>query len=170
MRSCFLYCLNTYLTMEIALSLLDFCSFHPFSTNTANWDFNPFHCSPLLQLWLFLKHHLLFGFPCMLALMLLQQRIFQRGQIVPEVASGTVTTTGQLCQLTGSPPGTHARTHTEHWDRFRNRKYTAHTKSSGWHIQPCDLLKCLSLFIKHHKTAHRLICWSYKLLSNSTSC
>lgn len=130
MHSCFLYCLDTYLTMEIALSLLDFCSFHPFSTNTAN-RFYPFHCSPLLELWLFLKHHLLFGFPCMLALMLLQQRIFQRGQIVPEVASGTVTTTGQLCQLTGSPPGTHARTQNIEIDSEIENIQLARTAQAG---------------------------------------
>lgn len=152
MHSCFLYCLNTYLTMDIALSLLDFCSFHPFSTNTANWDFNPFHCSPLLQLWLFLKHHLLFGFPCMLALMLLQQRIFQRGQIVPEVASGTVTTTGQLCQLTGSPPGTHARTQNIEIDSEIENIQLARTAQAGiYSPATCwSVSLCLLNIIKQH--------------------
>lgn len=46
--------------------------------------------------------------------MSLQWRTFQRGQIVPEAAPGTVTTTGQLCQPTDPPLGNQeAHTHTQ---------------------------------------------------------
>lgn len=65
---------------------------------------------------------------CMPALMSLQWRIFQRGQIVPEAAPGTVTTTGQLCQPTRPPPG-NQDVHTDAHTLTQTKKHSGREKN-----------------------------------------
>lgn len=68
-----------------------------------------FHCKPFNYVWIVLAalkaSPSLWFSCCMPALMSLQQSIFQGGPNVPRAASGAVTTTGQVCQPTGSSLG-----------------------------------------------------------------
>ncbi len=115
---CTLYCLNIFLTIQIALRLLDLCASRPLpgcEAKSQSARFTALLCLVSTALAVLESSSSLWFSSGMPALMSLQPRIFQRGQIVPEAAPGTVTTTGQVCQPTGPPPGnqeSHTHTHT----------------------------------------------------------
>lgn len=100
---------------------------------------------------------------------------FQRGQIVPEAALGTVTTTGQLCQPTGPLLGavihtvtqTHTDTHTHAQSQMHRRSQKAQNDNArldnmqltqrGQEDTPsrrCDMLKSLSLCVQYKPWKH----------------
>lgn len=101
------------------------------------------------QLWPFLNHPRLFGFPLACS-DVAPAEDFQRGRIVPEAAPGAVTTTGQLCQPTPpSPPGSHG-THTTHRHSWRAKT---------------DTTRFNNMRLTQRYPPHSVTCWSVSLCS-----
>lgn len=146
-----MYSLNTFLLNPLPLFCLNntagFIRLQASMRNHTKWDGSCFYCSAvscshssgssrdiLSSLALFFIF-----FPLLHACSdVAPAEVFQRGQIVPEAASGTMTTTGQVCQPNKPPPSPlpgammHARAHTRARPQTHARTHTvASTQTAG---------------------------------------